>query len=184
MILRLAYWWFLCDVTSLQNSLNSRYYFLDSRNGYSTVKLPIFGEGKFCFKISKTKESLYEVACHLTWLPHTKLLKILTFFNYSYFTKIVTRKPKIGYFHFWSQKKWYLLFKGFLWWCDVTWKPSNYKEIAESLVYLPSVRPSPENATIFACLGGSYASFLWSSRLTWTSPPLDSRSNSRGISLN
>ena len=34
-----------------------------------------------------------------TWPPHTKLsliLEILKFLNYSYFTNIMTRKPKIG----------------------------------------------------------------------------------------
>ena len=38
---------------------------------------------------------LDEMPCHPTWPPHTKF-KILRFLNYSYFTKIVTRKPKIG----------------------------------------------------------------------------------------
>ena len=53
---------------------------------------------------------------------HTKksiiILEILKFLNYSYFAKIMTRKPKIGNFTkvtelydpFLESKKWYLLF--------------------------------------------------------------------------
>ena len=58
-------------------------------------------------------------------LPHTKLsfiLEILKFLNYSYFIKIMTRKPKIGnltnmpkLYPFLESKKWHLLFKGILW---------------------------------------------------------------------
>ena len=62
--------------------------------------------------------------------PHTKLssiLEILKFLNCSYFTKIMTRKPKIGnltnmteLYPFLKSKKWYLLFKGILWSREIT----------------------------------------------------------------
>ena len=55
------------------------------------------------------------------------MLKILTFFNYSYFAKLMTRKPKSGMlpdmtelYPFQESKKWYLLFKGILWSRGVT----------------------------------------------------------------
>ena len=51
-----------------------------------------------------------------------RILEILKSFNYSYFAKIITRKPKIGtstkvteLYPFLESKKWYLLFKGILW---------------------------------------------------------------------
>ena len=42
---------------------------------------------------------LDDVPADPSWLPHTKLsliLEILNFFNYSYFPKSTTGKPKIG----------------------------------------------------------------------------------------
>ena len=50
------------------------------------------------------------------------ILETLNFLNYSYFSKMMTRKPKIGnltrvteLYPFLESKKWCLLFKGFLW---------------------------------------------------------------------
>ena len=67
-------------------TINSRYHFFDSRNGYSSVilvKLP------------------NDIACYPTWPPHTNLsygnIDIFELQqSYMYFAKIVTRKPKIG----------------------------------------------------------------------------------------
>ena len=49
---------------------------------------------------------------------------------WTYFAKIMTRKPKLGIWTnmtelspFLESKKWYLLFKGILWSRDFTWKP-------------------------------------------------------------
>ena len=78
---------------------------------------------------------LNDMAHHPTWLPLTKLsliLETLKFLNYSYFTKIMTRKPKIGklanmtkLYPFLESKKWYLLFKKILWSCDLLVKTTN-----------------------------------------------------------
>ena len=62
---------------------------------------------------------LHDMPYHPTWPPHTKLsfiLEILKYFNYSYFAKLMTRKPQIGnltnmteLYPFLELKKWYLL---------------------------------------------------------------------------
>ena len=62
---------------------------------------------------------LHDMPYHPTWAPHTKLsfiLEILKYFNYSYFAKLMTRKPQIGnltnmteLYPFLELKKWYLL---------------------------------------------------------------------------
>ena len=65
------------------------------------------------------KRVLCGAACHPTWPPHREILKIL---NYSYFTKSITTKPKIGnltntiyLYPFLESKKYCFLFKGILW---------------------------------------------------------------------
>ena len=78
-------------------------------------------------------------AHHPTWQPHTKLsliLEILKFLNCSYFTKIMTKKPKIGNltnktknYPFLESKKWYLLFKGILWSHDLLVKTTAFWSI-------------------------------------------------------
>ena len=128
-----GYSWFSCDVMSPQNPLTWHMplfwlqkwiqlghvsqvanFWLSSHN---------FGEVAVIKKFPKIKD-------FPTWLPHTKLsliLEILKFLNYSFFAKIMTRKPNIGnltnmteLYPFLESKKWYLLFKGILSW----WKPS------------------------------------------------------------
>ena len=60
------------------------------------------------------------------------ILEILKFFNYSYFAKIMTRKPEIGNLtdmtelYPFLESKMYLLFKGVLWSRDLFVKTSNY----------------------------------------------------------
>ena len=63
--------------------------------------------------------------------PKLKRVKILTFLNYSYFAKIVTRKPKIGNLtnmtdsiHFWSPKSCICNLKGCCGHLTSWWKPS------------------------------------------------------------
>ena len=58
---------------------------------------------------------------------------LLKFLNYSYFSKIMTRKPKIGnltkvteLYPFLESKKWYLLFKEILWSRDLLVTHSNF----------------------------------------------------------
>ena len=57
----------------------------------------------------------YWMICHTKLSP---ILEILKFLNYSYFAKIMTRKPKIGnltklteLYPLLESKRWYLLFK-------------------------------------------------------------------------
>ena len=63
----------------------------------------------------------------MTW--HA-ILEILKFLNYSFFAKIMTRKPKIGnltnttgLYPLQESKKWYLLFKGICGHMTSWWKP-------------------------------------------------------------
>ena len=60
------------------------------------------------------------------------ILEILKFLNYSFFAKIMTRKPKIGIltnmtelYPLLESKKWYLLFNGILWSRDLLVKTIN-----------------------------------------------------------
>ena len=76
------------------------------------------------------------VTCHVVQHGHP-IQNCLNFgnietFNYSYFAKITTRKPKIGIltnmtelYPFLDSKKWYLLFKGILWSRDLLVKTIN-----------------------------------------------------------
>ena len=64
--------------------------------------------------------------------PYKTLLEILKFLNYSYFANIRTRKPNISnltnmteLYPFLESKKWYTLFKGILWSCDLLVKTIN-----------------------------------------------------------
>ena len=53
----------------------------------------------FIFMFTIIVDGIFSPRGHPTWLPHTKLsliLEIFTFSNYSYFAKIMTRKPKIA----------------------------------------------------------------------------------------
>ena len=62
--------------------------------------------------------------------PYETLFNFLKFLDYSYFTKIMTSRAKLGnltnmteLYPFLESKTWHLLFKGILWSCDFAWKP-------------------------------------------------------------
>ena len=117
--------------------LNSRCHFFVFRNGYISVilvKLPIFGFLVILFGEVAVIQKFRCLGrpCWTTRMsvqhgrPIQKLSLILKFLNYSYFTKMATRKPspKMATWltwpisiHLWSQKR------GVLWSRDVTWKP-------------------------------------------------------------
>ena len=66
---------------------------------------------------------------------------LLKFLNYSFFTKIMTRKPNIGnltdmteLYPFLESKKWHLLFKGILWSRDLLVKTINRRGVKSARV--------------------------------------------------
>ena len=128
-----GYSWFSCDVMSPQNPL--------------TWHMPLFwlqkwiqlGHVSQVTKFWLSNHNLGKVAViqkyqyfqnwkeFCMWRPCWMALEILSFLNYIYFAKVMSRKPNIGnltnmteLYPFLESKKWYLLFKGILSW----WKPS------------------------------------------------------------
>ena len=86
--------------------------------------------------------------CWMTW--HA-ILEILKFLNYSFFDKIMTRKPKIGTWltwlssiHFWSQKSGICYLRAFCGHVTSWWKPS----IGLLCTCLISVWPGPLAALV------------------------------------
>ena len=128
-------WWVSCDkIPSRYHSFDSRMEQLDHISQVTNFWLPSHNFGKVAIirkfqYFPKRKRLLYGVAM-LDGLGTSKrlslILEILNFLTYSYFVKIMTRKPKTGkltkmteLYPFLESKKWYLLFKGLLWSCDV-----------------------------------------------------------------
>ena len=130
-------WWFSCDkipLSSIYHSFDSRMEQLGHISQVTNFWLPSHNFGKVAIirkfqYFPKRKRLLYGVAMldDLACQKISLILEILNFLTYSYFVKIMTRKPKTGkltkmaeLYPFLESKKWYLLFKGLLWSCDVT----------------------------------------------------------------
>ena len=143
------YWWFSCDVTWPQNPLNSsfRYHFFDSRNGYSSVMLPIFSFlviilVKYVYSSCNSKISIFPKLKSFVWGGHVgwhvqnvtqhgcpiqncyNLELQLLRQNYDCKTKNWRWLKWPTCIHFWSQKSGIsAMYQGILWWHEVTWKP-------------------------------------------------------------
>ena len=111
-------WIYLCHISQIANFWFSSHTFWRSS---CNSKISMFGAAM-----------LDNTYVSPTWASHTKLSLILKFLNYSYFTKMATRKPspKMATWltwpisiHLWSQKSGICYLKGVLWSRDVTWKP-------------------------------------------------------------
>ena len=100
-------------------------YWLSSRNFGEVAVIQKFQYFQVVKRVLYGATMLDDMPCHPTWPLHTKLsliLYILKYLNYSYFAKIMTRKPNIGnlsnmtkLYPFLESKKWHLLFEGILW---------------------------------------------------------------------